>query len=82
MLSASSQVLYSFIYMIVFSFYKQFLYNSGELYTTVLSIYMAGGEKELLPSADEVLLCTQETTAEQVNYRLQHVFVPYYFPPI
>ena len=33
----------------------------------MLSIYMSAGDTELLPSADEILLCTQETTAEQVH---------------
>ena len=42
--------------------------NAGDVYTTVLSLYMHGDGKDLpLPTADEILLCTQETTAEQVS---------------
>ena len=46
----------------------------GEMYITALSIYMdGGGNKQPLPTSDEVLLCSHDTTVEEVYDSLFYI---------
>lgn len=53
-------------------FYKHSIIPSGDVLATVLALYMHDKEQPL-PRQEEVLICTHETTAEEVIISNGHV---------
>ena len=53
-------------------FYKHSIIPSGDVLATVLALYMHD-KQQPLPRQEEVLICTPETTAEEVIISNGHV---------
>ena len=63
----------------LYSYYSYCMYDwfvLGEVFGCVLSLYMSGKDQPL-PTDEEVIVCDENTTAEEVSYNVMHVMLCY-----